>query len=73
MIKHIFENETFFFTSDPSITLLNVPPLSDDCKQGIPASHAVAIFGGKVVSTYDPQSVTAVVISPQKVQRIVFK
>ena len=67
MIKHIFADETFFFTSDPPVSLLNVPSIPDDCKVAVPASQAVTIFGGKVSPTYDPQTVTAVIISPQKV------
>lgn len=67
MINHIFEGETFFFTSDPPVSLLSVSSLPDDCKVAIPASHAVTIFGGKVSLTYDPQTTTAIVVSPQKV------
>lgn len=67
MINQIFCDETFYFTSDPDVSLVNVLSLPEDYRQAIPISHAVAIFGGKITPIYDPQVVTAVVISPQKV------
>ena len=69
MIKNIFEGETFFFTSDPVLSLLNVPSLPDDFEAGIVASQAVVAFGGRVSPVYDPQTVTAIVISPKKVMK----
>ena len=66
-MKRIFDGETFFFTSDPDVTILNIPIVAENGKQAMPASYAVTIFGGNVVPEYDPQIVTVVVISPQKV------